>query len=158
MTTVTLPKEISALFADAHNNFPAIIGKHSNDDLQCLRHRNFAALQDIDLGDSTDATGLILSEDDHKAANRGHLFDQPDGTLEAYNPSIRDNDKNTVCLRQEKNGLASLIAKRPSKPPSAWERNSSSPVWKKRGWFALNMKPPSSSMLPSTISSTTLEH
>ena len=31
MKTVSLPKEISALFSDAHDNFPAIIGKPSND-------------------------------------------------------------------------------------------------------------------------------
>ena len=67
MTTVSSPEEISALFADAHDNFPAIIGKPSNNDVQLLRRCNFQDLQDIDLGDGTDATGLILSEVDHKA-------------------------------------------------------------------------------------------
>ena len=70
--------------------------------MQRLRRRNFAALQDIDLGNGTDATGLILSEDDHKSANGGHVFDQADRALEAYDPSIRDNDNNAVRLRQEK--------------------------------------------------------
>ena len=50
-------------------NFPTIIGKHSDDDMQRLLLRNFSALQDIDLGDGTDATGLILYKDDHKAEN-----------------------------------------------------------------------------------------
>ena len=60
MMTVSLPEEISALFADAHDDFPTIIGKPSDDDLQRLCRHNFSALQDIDLGDGTDATGLIL--------------------------------------------------------------------------------------------------
>ena len=75
MMTMSLPKEIFPQFDDAHDNFPAIIGKPSDDDLQCLRHCNFASLQDIDLGDSTNATGLILSKDNHKAAKKGHMFD-----------------------------------------------------------------------------------
>ena len=65
MTTVSLPKEISALFADAHDDFPAIIGKNSDDDVQRLCRHNFQDLQDIDLGDSTDSTGLILYKVDH---------------------------------------------------------------------------------------------
>ena len=136
MTTMSSPDEIFTLFTNAHDKFPAIIGKPSDDDMQRLCRRKFSALQDINLGDGTNATGLVLSEDDHKAANRGHLFDQSDRTLEAYDPSIRDDDKNSVCLRQEKYGPAILIARRPSKPPSAWERNSSAPAWKKRGWFS----------------------
>ena len=76
MTTVSSPKEIYALFDDAHDNFPAIIRKPSDDDVQRLRHCNFASLQDINLGDSTNTTGLILSEDDHKSANRGQVFDR----------------------------------------------------------------------------------
>ena len=88
MTTVSLPEKISALFADAHDDFSAIIRKHSDDDVQCLCRRNFSALQDIDLGDGTNATGPILSEDDHKAANGGHVFDRADGALEACGPSI----------------------------------------------------------------------
>ena len=135
MTNVSFPKEISSLFDDDHNNFPAIIGKSSDDYLQCLCHSNFTSLQDIDLGEIINATGLILSKDDHKSANRGHVFDLADGILEAYDPSIRDDTKNTVRLCQEKHGLASLISRRPYKPPSTWKRNSSSPVWKKRGWF-----------------------
>ena len=75
MTTVYLPKEISALFANAHDDFLAIIRKTSDDEVQCLCRRNYAALQDIDLGYGTDATGLILSEDDHKAANGNQVFD-----------------------------------------------------------------------------------
>ena len=61
MTNVSSPDEISALFADAHDNFPAINGKPSNDNVQRLCRRNFQALQDIDLGDGTDTMGLILS-------------------------------------------------------------------------------------------------
>ena len=94
------PKEISALFADSHDNFPAIIVKPSEDDVQRLRQRNFQALQDIDLGYGTDATGLILSKVDHKAANANQVFDRSDGALEAYDPSIRDDENNSVCLRQ----------------------------------------------------------
>ena len=130
------PKEIFTLFVNAQNDFPAIIGKPSNDDVQRLCRCKFSALQGINLGGGTDATGLVLSKDNHKAANRGHLFDQADGTLEAYDPSIRDDDKNAVRLRQEKYGPVSLIARRPSEPPSAWERNSSALAWKKCGWFA----------------------
>ena len=69
MTAVSLPEEISALFADIHDDFPAMIGKPSDNDVQRLCRRNIQALQDIDLGDSTDATGIIISEVDHKAAN-----------------------------------------------------------------------------------------
>ena len=76
-----IPKEISALFANDHNDFPVIIGKPYNNDVQCLRRRKFAALQDINLGDGTDATGLILSEDDHKGANTNRVFDRADGAL-----------------------------------------------------------------------------
>ena len=86
MTTVSSPEEIAALFADTHNNFPVIIGKPSNNDVQRLRRRNFVALQDINLGGGTDATGLILSEVDHKAANKNQVFDHADGALEAYYP------------------------------------------------------------------------
>ena len=101
MTTVSLPGEISVLFADAHSDFPTIIRKPSDDDVQRLRQRNFVALQDIDLGDGTDATGLILSEADHKAANTNQVSDRADGALEAYEPSIRENTNNFVRLRQE---------------------------------------------------------
>ena len=102
MTNVSSPEEISALFADAHNDFPAIIGKPSNDDVQRLRRRNFAALQDIDLGDGTNATGLILSKDDHNAANKNQVFDRADEALEAYDPSIQDDNNTTVRLCQDK--------------------------------------------------------
>ena len=81
MTTVSLPEEISALFADAHDNFPVIIGKPSDDDVQRLFRHNFQALQDIDLRDGTNATGLILSEVDHKADNKNQVFDRADGAL-----------------------------------------------------------------------------
>ena len=100
MRTVTSPKETSEIFADAHEDFPTMTGKPSDDDLWCLCLRSFAAIQDIDLGDSTNDTGLILSEDDHKASTRDYLFDRSDRILEAYDPSIRDNDKNDVSLRQ----------------------------------------------------------
>ena len=93
MKTVYLPKEISMLFANAHGNFSAIIGKPSDDEVQRLCRQKLAALQNIDLGGGTDTIGLILYKDDHKAANRGHMFDQSDRTLEAYDPYIRDNDK-----------------------------------------------------------------
>ena len=86
MTTVSSPKEISTLFADAHYDFPAIIGKPYEDDLQRLRRHNFVALQNIDLGDGTDTTGLILSEDYHKAVNVNQVFDRADGALKAYDP------------------------------------------------------------------------
>ena len=103
MTTVSSPEEIAALFADTHNNFPVIIGKPSNDDAQRLCQRNFQALQDIDLGDGTDTTGLILSKVDHKAANENQVFDRSDRALEAYNPLIQDDNNNNICLRQENN-------------------------------------------------------
>ena len=57
MMTVSSPEYITALFANAHDEFPAIIGKPSNDDVQRLLGRNFQALQDIDLRDGTNATG-----------------------------------------------------------------------------------------------------
>ena len=98
---MSLPKEIAALFANSHGEFPASIGKPSNDDVQRLCRRNFAALQDIDLGDSTN-TGLILYKDDHNAMNAKELFNRSDGEIEAYNPSTWNNDKNDVCLRQDK--------------------------------------------------------
>ena len=66
MTTVYLPEEISALFADAHDDFPVIISKPSDDDVHRLFRHNFQALQDIDLGEGTDTTGLILSKVDHR--------------------------------------------------------------------------------------------
>ena len=89
-------------FSDTHDDLPAIIGKPSNDDVQRLCQRNFAALQDINLGDGTDAIGLILSKDDHKAANGNQVFDRADEALEAYDPSIQDEENNDVRLRQEK--------------------------------------------------------
>ena len=78
---MSLPKEIAALFANSHGEFPASIGKPSNDDVQRLCRRNFQALQDIDLRDGTNATGLILSEVDHKADNKNQVFDRADGAL-----------------------------------------------------------------------------
>ena len=86
MTTVSLPKKISALFYDAHDDSPLIIGNPSDDDVQRLLRRNFSALQNIDLGDGTNATGPILSEDDHKAANAHQVFDRANGALKACNP------------------------------------------------------------------------
>ena len=71
--------------------------------MQCLCQRNFQALQDTDLGDGTDTTGLILYEVDHKVANKNQAFDRDNGSLEAYNPSIQDNNNNAIHLRQEKN-------------------------------------------------------
>ena len=108
MTTISSPEEISAIFADAHVNFPAIMGKPSDKDVQRLFQRNFQALQYINLGDSTNATGLILSDVDHKAANTNQVFDCADGSLEAYNPSIKDDNNNTVRLCQEKNWFCKL--------------------------------------------------
>ena len=87
MKTVSLPKAIAALFSNAHKDFPAIISKPSNDDLQRLCQRNFQALQDIGLGDSTDATGIILSEVNHKAANKDQVFNPANKSLVAYNPA-----------------------------------------------------------------------
>ena len=70
--------------------------------MQRLCQYNFQALQDTDLGDGTDTTGLILSEVDHKAANANQVFDQDNGAIEAHNPSIQDYDNNAVRLHQEK--------------------------------------------------------
>ena len=103
MTTVSLPEEISVLFSVAHDDFPAIINIPSDNDVQRLCQRNFQTLQDIDLGVGIDATGLILSEINHKAANANQVFVCADGALEAYNPLIQDNDNNAVRLPQEKN-------------------------------------------------------
>ena len=100
MTTISYPKEIAALSADSHNDFPAILGKPSDDDVKRLSRHNFQALQDIDLEDGTDATGLILSKVDHKAANENQAFDRANGSLEAYNPSIQDDDNKAVRLRR----------------------------------------------------------
>ena len=100
MTNVSLSEEISALFSDAHDDFPTIIGKPSNDDVQRLHQQNFQALQDIDLGDGNNATGIILSEVDHKAENKNQVFDRTDRALEAYNPSIQDDNNNVIRLRQ----------------------------------------------------------
>ena len=83
MATISSPEAIATLFADAHDEFLAIIGKPSDDDVQRLRQCNFQAPQDIYLGDGTDTTGLILSEVDHKAANENQEFDRVDGALEA---------------------------------------------------------------------------
>ena len=94
---------IAVLFANAHDNFPAIIGKPFDDDVQHLCQRKFQALQDIDLGDGTGATSLILPDVDHKAANENQAFNPADGALKAYNPSIQDDDKNSIRLFQEKN-------------------------------------------------------
>ena len=88
MTIVSSSKEISALFADAHNEFPTITGKPSEDNVQSLSQRNFQALQNIYLGDGTDTMSLILSEVDHKATNTNQVFDRSNGALEAYDPSI----------------------------------------------------------------------
>ena len=98
MITVSLPKEISVLFADVHDDFPAIIGKPSYDDVQRLRWRNFQALQNIELGEGTNTMGLILFEVDHKVANTNQVFDQSDGALVAYDPSNRFNNINAVRL------------------------------------------------------------
>ena len=81
MTTVSSPEEISALFANTHEDFPIIIGKSSNNDMQRLRRRNLQSLQDINLGDGTKSTGLILSEVDHKKANSNQVFNRADGAL-----------------------------------------------------------------------------
>ena len=103
MTTVSLPEEISAPFADAHKKFPVIISKPYENDVQHLCRRKFQALQDIELGDGTDATGLILSKVDHKAANENQVFDCSDRALEAYDSSIQYDNNNAVRLLQENN-------------------------------------------------------
>ena len=102
MTTASSPKEISALFADDHDEFTTIIGKPSNDDMHRLCQRNFAYLQDINLGGGTDATGLILYKDDHKAANGNQVFNRANRALKAYDPSIQDDENNAFHLRKEK--------------------------------------------------------
>ena len=70
--------------------------------------RNFLALQDIDLGDGTNATSLILSEVDHKAENANQVFHRANEALKAYNPLIWYDDNNAVRLRREKNWLRKL--------------------------------------------------
>ena len=55
------------------------------------------------IGDSTDATGLIPSEVDNKAAKENQVFDRADGSLEAYNILIQDDDNNAFRLHQENN-------------------------------------------------------
>ena len=79
--------------------------------MQRLRRRNFTALQDINIGDCNDATGLILFEDDHEAENGNQVFDRSDGALEAYDPSIQDNNNNAVRLLQEKTWYRKLDRK-----------------------------------------------
>ena len=70
--------------------------------MQRLCRCNFAALQDIELGDGIDVMGLILSEADHKGANGNQVFHRSNRALEAYDPSIQDDDNKAVRLRQEK--------------------------------------------------------
>ena len=57
---------------------------------------------------------------------------------------------------RRRTGPASSIANLPSVPLIALVRNLCSPEWKRRGWFVLKMKPPSSNMSPSVISSINL--
>ena len=75
MTTVSSPKEISALFANTHDYLPAIIGKPSDDEVQHIFRRNFSDLQGIYLEGDTDTTCIILSKDNHKTANANQVFD-----------------------------------------------------------------------------------
>ena len=103
MTTVPSPEEIFSLFSDTHDNFSAIIGKLSDDDVQRRSRRNFQALQDINPGDGNNSTGLILSKVDNNTANANQVFDPADGALEVYDPSIWDKDNNFIFLLQEKN-------------------------------------------------------
>ena len=136
MTTVSSPEAIAALFADAHDDFPAIIGKPSDDDVNRLSQSNFKALQDINLGDGTDATGLILSKDDHKAATEANCLTNPMEQLRPTTPPLRTKTTTPSAYAKRKHGPASFIARRTFEPPSTWGRNLSSPAWKKRGWFA----------------------
>ena len=69
--------------------------------MQRLCQRNFQALQDINLGGSTNATGLILSKVDHKSENTNQVFGRDDGELKAYNLSIWTNNNNAVRLHQK---------------------------------------------------------
>ena len=108
MTTVSSPEGIDALFANAHEDFSAIIGKPSDYYVQRLRRRNFQALQYIDLRDGTNSTGLILSEVYHKAANENQVSGRANGALGAYNPLIQDDNNNAVRLRQENNWSRNL--------------------------------------------------
>ena len=103
MKNISSPEEISAIFAKSHDNFPVIISRTSNNDVQRLRRYNLQALQDIYLGDGTNATVIILYEVDHKAANAKQVFNCADGALKAYDPCIRYDYNSAVHLLHEKN-------------------------------------------------------
>ena len=100
MTTVSSFKEISALFANAHNNFPAIIRKPSDDYVQRLCRSNFQSLQDINLGEGTDTTGLILSEVDHR------VVPDPDGI---HIPFLRANNLHSSLLLMKTRSFFTLF-------------------------------------------------
>ena len=148
-------REISALFDNAHNYFPTIIERPSDDDMQHLRQCNFAALQDINLGDGTNTTGLILSKNDQKAANRNQVFDRADRALEAYDLSIQDNNNTAVNLCQEKTWSCNLDRQVSIQTAERLGKKFVLSIMEKTWVVRLKTKPPSLSTLPPAISLTT---
>jgi hypothetical protein len=87
-STVTTPEEAKLIVVDAANEFPAIIGAPTDDDLKQIREFLANLLQSIDIpGGRNNLSGLIDAPSNY-LATYGHAFDHLETPLIVYDPSI----------------------------------------------------------------------
>jgi hypothetical protein len=104
------PNAITLLFKEAHDTFPPIKGKPTDNDLQSIRKKILSILMEIpyhQLGVTHSLVG-ILTDATRYAANHGSATFVRPLQLPLYNATIADNATTVVCICAESAHQAKL--------------------------------------------------
>ena len=101
---MTTPKDAKDLFVEAQAAFAPVVGAPSDDNFKCLNEAFVNALQSIDvLGGAVNLSGILLSDNDHKAKHGGDTkIKRMEVPLQAYNHSIAADVNNAVRAKAKR--------------------------------------------------------
>ena len=100
----TTPEDAKDIFAEAQAACTPVVGAPNDDNVKRLNEAFINALQSIDVpGGAVDLSGILLSDEDHKAKHGGDkTFKRMEVPLQAYNYSIAADANNAVQAKPER--------------------------------------------------------
>ena len=110
---MTTTKDAKDLFAEAQAAFAPVVGVPNDEDVKRLNKAFINVLQSIDVpGGAVDLSGILLSDNDHKAKHKYTTFKRMEAPLQAYDSSITANANNAVRAKAERLWTAKIELQR----------------------------------------------
>ena len=110
---MTTPKDAKDLFTEAQAAFAPVVGAPNDND---VKHPNKAfvnTLHSIDIpGGAVNLSGIILSDDNHKAKHEDMTFERTEVPLKAYTEIISADANNAVRAKAERLWTAKIELQR----------------------------------------------